>query len=391
MKIGNAIYLDHQATTPLNPNVLEQMMPFFCSEFGNPHSSEHFMGWQAMCAVDRAKSEIAITLGADTDEIIFTSGATEANNLALYGLAIGLSQRSKRNKILLSSIEHKSVYETVLNLVKYHNFTCNIIPVKSDGSISEDTFNDLIDDSVMLVSICSVNNEIGTVQNIEYLSEISKYNGALFHSDCAQALGTLNLDVSNFNIDSLSLSSHKFYGPKGIGVLYLNKDLHKYIKPIIYGGGQQNNIRSGTIPVPLCVGMGAALSFVNSEKNNGNFSEVNNLSKYFYEQLIASGLDIKLNGPEFSNRHYGNVNIQFKNCSGRDLLSSLQPMIAASTGSACNSFEIKTSYVLDAIGLSEEEANSSVRFSLGLATRKSDIEEAVFIISNAVNDLMRVY
>ena len=256
MSPENIIYADYQATTPADPRVLEKMAPYWRESFGNPHSNDHMVGWRAAEAVRESLTSVAMLIGADPDEIVFTSGATESNNLALLGLA--RRAPADRRRILVSAIEHKCVLAAAQALREHESFTVETIPVDREGFIDLDSLENMLDDTVLTASIMAVNNEVGTIQNIPAISGILGSRGILFHCDAAQA--PCAMDVGNLaaHADLISLSGHKMYGPQGIGTLYIRRDLQPDIEPIIYGGGQQNGLRSGTLPLPLCVGMAAA-------------------------------------------------------------------------------------------------------------------------------------
>lgn len=380
MNINSTIYLDYQATTPVDSIVLESMVPYFSTQFGNPHSSEHILGWQAASAIDAAKCSIANLIGADSDEIVFTSGATESNNLALFGL-VGRHQ-GKRNRILLSPIEHKSVLAVARELHNKFNIECITIPVSHEGLVDIDFIADNLNDSVLAVSIIGVNNEIGTIQPLEDIGALARRHGAVFHCDGAQAPCALDLDVFSMNIDLLSLSAHKIYGPKGIGILYVKRDLANKIEPQIFGGGQQNNIRPGTLPVPLCAGFGKAADLISGESAKHERNQIRALRDRFVDTLTKMNCQIHSNGPNNCIRHPGNSNLRFDGFSASDILSALQPNVAASSGSACTSGTTESSYVLRSIGLSDDMASSSIRFSFGRFTTEEDVDKALHCINN---------
>lgn len=388
MKIGSTVYLDHQATTPVNTRVFAEMMPFFTESFGNPHSSDHILGWESSCAVDEAAARVARMIGADADEIIFTSGATESNNFALLGLA-RRTTGVKRCRVLISAAEHKCVLAAGRALEEYHGFGVEHLPVDSSGFVKTSTLEKLLDDDVLLVSIMAVNNEIGTIQDIEGLSQIVKNYGAVFHCDAAQAPVAIELNSFSEYVDIMSLSAHKMYGPKGIGAIYIARDLHNRIEPLIYGGGQQNGLRSGTAPVPLCVGMGAAADILAEESAGEQRIELGRKRDRFVDELNCLAWPIKLIGPEGNARHPGNVNIGFSGFVAHDILTALQPHVAASTGSACTSGIPEPSHVLRALGMSSNEAESSIRFSLGFDTTDEDIVEAVGWIKETLENLSK--
>ena len=386
MKIGESIYLDHQATTPVDPRVLAKMSPFFENHFGNPHSADHILGWTAARAVDEAASSIAGMIGADADEIVFTSGATEANNLALVGLAHGLSEET-RSRILVTAIEHKSVLAVTRVLRDRLGFDVMSIPVGSNGVIELSAVEAALDEQVLVVSAMLVNNEIGSIQPIIELSELCASYGALLHCDGAQSPGATDIDQISSAVDLLSLSGHKMYGPKGIGALYVNRAIQDKLQPIIFGGEQQGRLRSGTVPTPLCVGMGAAAELVCGEAGEREREKLNALRTEFVARVLSLDWPINLNGPELQSRHPGNANIRFDGFFAHDILGALQPNLAASTGSACTTGDPEQSHVLSAIGLNQFEAESSIRFSLGRYTTLNDVEEAVAMIDGTLKRL----
>jgi len=386
MRIGKTIYLDYQATTPVDQRVIEAMIPHFSAQFGNPHSSEHVLGWQAAASVEDSKAKVAKLVGADSDEIIFTSGATESNNLALFGLA---GRRSfKRNKIMLSPIEHKSVLAVARELSNKHGIEIVMIPVSQEGLVDINFIADKMDNSVLAISINSVSNEIGTIQPLADIGVIAQKHSAIFHCDAAQALSALDVDVFEMHIDLLSLSAHKIYGPKGIGALYVKREHFNKIEPQILGGGQQNNLRSGTLPAPLCVGFGKAAELMSANNVISERKRIAVLRDRFVNNLtIHNSWNIYSNGPNNCIRHPGNSNIRFEGFSAHDILSALQPNVAASSGSACTSGTTESSYVLRAIGLSDDLASSSIRFSFGRFTSEGDIDEALGYINEALKSI----
>lgn len=393
MKIGQSIYLDHQATTPVDPRVFAEMAPYFTESFGNPHSLDHSLGWESARAVDNAAARVARLVGADADEIFFTSGATESNNLALLGLGrrfVG----STRCRILLSAVEHKCVLSAGRVLHEQYGFDVEVIPVDSEGFVDLSALEGMLREDVLAVSVMAVNNEIGTIQEMAEISKLAQNCGAILHCDAAQAPTAMNAEAIAQHSDIVSLSAHKMYGPKGIGVVVISRELQDKIEPSIYGGGQQGGLRSGTLPVPLCVGMGAAaelLATVDAEKQR---SELRRRSNVFVEKLGGLMWPVALNGPPGIGRHPSNANIRFAGFAAHDVLNVLQPRLAASTGSACTSGVQEPSHVLRAIGLNCDEAESSIRFSLGFRTSDDDVDEAVGLIEETLArlskaDLMR--
>ena len=388
MKIGKTLYFDHQATTPVDARVLAAMTPYFVESFGNPHSSDHSLGWESASAVEKAAARVARLIGADADEITFTSGATESNNLALLGLG-RRAAGGKCRRLLVSAIEHKCVLASARVLQEQFGFVVDLIPVDAEGFVKMAALEEALDDDVLAVSIMAVNNEIGTIQDIRQISELVRSHGAVFHCDAAQAPMAMDMESMASQTDMLSLSAHKMYGPKGIGAIYIARELQDQIEPLIYGGGQQNGLRSGTVPVPLCVGMGAAADIFDAAEAEEKRARLCRRRDTFVEMLKRLSWPIALNGPQGQARHPGNANIRFAEFSAEDILSALQPHLAASTGSACTSGIPEPSHVLRAIGLRSEEAESSIRFSLGFDTTDADLEEAVRLHTEALTRLAR--
>lgn len=388
MRIGDTIYLDHQATTPVDARVFAAMAQYLGESFGNPHSVDHSLGWKAARAVEDAAARVAGLIGADADEIVFTSGATEANNLALLGLGRRASG-GKRRRILVSAVEHKSVLAVGHILHEQLGYRIESVPVDAAGFVDMAALQETLSDDVLAVSIMAVNNEIGTIQDIVALSGVIKRSGALFHCDAAQAPFAIDLRNVSHVVDLLSLSSHKMYGPQGIGALFIRRDLQDHIEPLVYGGGQQQNLRSGTVPVALCVGMGTAAALLDARAAEEERAAVRRRRDSFVRKLTDLPWPIVLNGPESAQRHPGNANMRFEGFDAHDILSTLQPRLAASTGSACTSGIPEPSYVLRAIGLSSDEAESSIRFSIGRNTTDADLEEAVALIDESLAKLAK--
>ena len=386
MKIGGTIYLDHQATTPVHPRILSKMTPYFREKFGNPHSSDHFLGWESSRAVETAAARVARLIGADPDEITFTSGATESNNLGLLGLARKASGGDRR-RILVSAIEHKCVLAIGRVLEEQYGYSVEHIPVDANGFVKLAALQETLDDDVLAVSVMAVNNEIGTIQDIKEISKVVRSYGAVFHCDAAQAPLAVAMGSFAEHVDILSLSAHKMYGPKGVGVAYIRRELQDGLEPLMYGGGQQNDLRSGTVPVPLCVGMGLAAELWGTDKASKKRKTLGLMRDSFVEMLEHLGWEIEVNGPDSEARHPGNANVQFAGFSAHEILNALQPHVAASTGSACTSGMNEPSHVLRALGVGLYDAESSIRFSLGLDTTREDIEEAVAHIKSVLNRL----
>ena len=380
--VPRTIYGDYQATTPVDPRVAEQMVPYWAEEFGNPHSNDHVIGWRSAEAVRRAAESVAAFLRADTDEVVFTSGATEANNLALLGLA--RRAPSDRRRILVSAIEHKCVLAAARSLAEREGFSVESIPVDEEGFVDLNALKDMVDEKVLVVSVMAVNNEIGTIQDVEGISNLLLPHGVLFHCDAAQAPCAMEMERLASHADLISLSGHKVYGPKGIGVLYIRRDVQNRIEPILYGGGQQAGLRSGTVPTPLCVGMEAAVDTLRSPEGAEERQRVASQRDEFIRLLQESSPSVAVNGPKGECRHPGNANLRFGGLVAQDILGTLQPHLAASTGAACTSGIPEPSHVLRAIGLSMAEVESSIRFSFGRFTTDAEVEEAAHLVRAAI-------
>ena len=385
MSPTTTIYADYQATTPVDPRVVEAMAPYWNGQFGNPHSSDHAVGWNAAKVISSAAETVARLLGADADEVIFTSGATEANNLALFGLAARAPEG--RNRILVSPIEHKCVLAATRALAEQKGLVIESIPVSKSGAIDLIELEAILDDTVLVTSVMAVNNEIGTIQHLPEIASMHKRHGILFHCDAAQAPCAIDMHTISDLADLVSISGHKIYGPQGIGVLFVRREVQDNLEPLIYGGGQQNGLRSGTVPVALCAGMAAACDILDSPDTQSERRQIASLRNKFLHLLGSSVYAVILNGPATEQRHPGNANVQFPGFDAHDLLNAMQPKIAASTGSACASGMPETSHVLDAIGLSETQRNSSIRFSFGRFTTEADVEQAAGFIITALESL----
>ena len=305
----NTIYADYQATTPVDPRVVKKMSPYWHESFGNPHSSDHVVGWGAAEAVRESQTSVAGLIGADPDEIVFTSGATEANNLALFGLARRAPEG--RRQILVSAIEHKCVLAAARALAEREGFIVEIIPVDGEGFADLNALENMLDDNVLVVSVMAVNNEVGTIQDIPRISGMLAGSGVLFHCDAAQAPTAMDVSELAIHADLISLSGHKAYGPQGIGALYIRRDVQESVEPIIYGGGQQNGLRSGTVPVPLCAGMAAAVDILRTDEGAEERGRVAGQRDAFVGLLQNSGFPAVINGPTGERRHPGNANLQF--------------------------------------------------------------------------------
>ncbi len=377
--VKDGVYMDYQATTPTDPRVVEAMQPYWSTVYGNPHSADHAFGWRADAAVETARRLIAALIGADPDEIVFTSGATEANNLAVLGIARASSPA--RRRIVVSAIEHKCVLAAARAAIE-EGFEVISVPVGIDGIVDPRAVAAVVNDRTALVSVIMVNNEIGTVQPLSEIAAICAKAGAVFHTDAAQALTALPIDAATLGADLMSLSAHKAYGPKGVGALYVRRNLSLRPTPIIHGGGQEGGLRSGTLPTPLCVGFGEACRILGNERDN-DAERIRILRDGFLAKLREAVPRLEVNGHQAS-RHPGNLNLLFPAIDASMLLHNLHPTLAASTGSACTSGQPEPSHVLRAIGLSEQDALSSVRFSIGRFTQSVEIDIAIDAIKSVL-------
>jgi cysteine desulfurase len=375
------IYLDNNATTPTDPRVIEAMNPWWFENCGNPHSGDHWFGWTANQAVEKARLQVASLIGGDENDILFTSGATEANNLSLLGAAG--CRGEERRKVIVSAVEHKCVLESA-SALKRMGFSVDVAPVDSEGIIDLDVLSKLLDERTSIVSVMLVNNEIGSIQPIEEVSKLCASVGAWLHCDAAQAPAAVPFNVDDLGIDLLSLSAHKIYGPKGIGAMFARSDILARLQPQTFGGGQEKNVRSGTIPTPLVVGFGEAADIMGREFSGENQS-LRQLTLALWEGICRLDNTTHLNGPPHR-RHPGNLNIQFPGRDASALIGALQPNVAASTGSACTTGTPEPSHVLQAIGLSMTEAESSVRFGVGRFTTLEDIERALSYLDSALRN-----
>jgi len=374
------IYMDNHATTPLDPRVLDAMMPYFTSTFGNAASRNHSFGWEAEKAVERAREQVAKLIGATAKEIIFTSGATESNNLALKGIAE--MYRERGNHIITQVTEHKAILDTCKKLEK-QGYRVTFLPVGADGLIDIEDLKRAIDDKTILVSIMAANNEIGVLQPIREIGAICHEKGILFHSDAVQAVGKIPVDVQKDNIDVLSLSGHKIYGPKGVGALYVRRrNPRVQISEQINGGGHERGMRSGTLNVPGIVGLGAASEIAMNEMEAEAKRETE-LRDYLKNKL-ENALDyVHVNGN--MERHLpGNLNMSFVYVEGESLLMGIND-VAVSSGSACTSATLEPSYVLKALGLGDDVAHSSIRFGLGRFNTKAEVD----YVANKVIDVVK--
>ncbi|KAB8338913.1 hypothetical protein FH972_021853 [Carpinus fangiana] len=376
------IYLDMQATTPLDPRVLDAMLPYYTGMYGNPHSRTHAYGWESEKGVEQARQHIADLIGADAKEIIFTSGATESNNMSIKGVARFFGKGGKKKHIITCQTEHKCVLDSCRNL-QDEGFEVTYLPVQNNGLVDMEQLEKAIRPDTMLVSIMTVNNEIGVVQPMEEIGKLCRKNKIFFHTDAAQAVGKMPLDVNKMNIDLMSISGHKIYGPKGIGACYVRRRPRVRINPIISGGGQERGLRSGTLAPALAIGFGEAARICKEEMNYDT-KRITELSNRLLSGLLSLEHTTQNGDPT---AHYpGCVNVSFAYVEGESLLMALKD-IALSSGSACTSASLEPSYVLRALGSSDESAHSSIRFGIGRFTTTDEVDYVLKAVKERVTFL----
>ncbi len=374
------VYLDNAATTRLDERVLAKMKPYLTEKYGNA-SSIHALGQDAFFDLEFTKEKVAKILGGEADSVIFTSGATESNNLIVKGVA--LANQNKGNKIIVSSIEHPCVRESANELARA-GFKVEFVPVSSEGIVTPEALEKLIDKETILVSIMTVNNEIGTIQDIAALAKIAHKYGAYFHTDAVQAVPYLQIDIKKMGIDLLSLSAHKFNGPKGVGVAYIGRGIK--IKPLLIGGGQENGIRSGTYNLPGIMGLAYALELAYKERT-AYLKKVKSLRDYLWQSIKKNIKNVQVNG-SLTKRVPANLNVMFGSVEGEAILMDLSfKGICVSTGSACSATDLRASYVLRAIGLDKNKLNSNIRFSLGRYNTKPEIDYTVKCLKETIKRL----
>jgi cysteine desulfurase len=380
--VKTPIYMDNNSTTRVDPRVVEAMLPYFTEKYGNAASRSHPFGWEAEAAVEEAREKIAGLIGASAKEIIFTSGATESNNLAIKGVAA--MYKKKGNHVVTQATEHKAVLDTCKRLER-EGFQVTYLPVDKFGQVHPEQVREAITDKTVLVTIMAANNEIGTLQPIKAIGKLCKEKGVLFHTDAVQAVGKVPLDVEDMGIDLLSLTAHKLYGPKGVGALYVRKkDPRVRLEPQIDGGGHERGMRSGTLAVPIIVGLGTACGIANNEmaqESEKTFRLRERLRKGIMDKLPET----YLNGHP-TERLPGNANISFAYVEGEGLMMGIKE-VAVSSGSACTSASLEPSYVLRALGVGDELAHSSIRFGMG---RFNTAEEVDFVADLVVREVSRL-
>jgi len=384
LRPNRPVYLDNQATTRCDPRVLEVMLPFFTERYGNPHSVEHVMGQDAEAAVETARAQVAALVGADMKEIVFTSGATESNNIAIKGAARFAARftnagGNERRRVVTVATEHKCVLESVADLAQ-EGFEPVFLPVRPDGLLDPAVLRDALATPTLLVSIMAVNNEIGVIQDIPSLAAIAKDAGALFHTDIAQAAGKIPLDLGGWRVDLASISGHKIYGPKGAGALFVRRRPRVRLAPLFSGGGQERGLRSGTLAAPLIVGLGEACRLAQAEMADDT-ARIAALRTRLLDRLRHDIPGIAING-SMPSRIAGNLNVTFPGATAADLMARA-PDLCVSTGSACSSAEIEPSYVLREIGLSPEAADRTLRIGIGRFTSDVDVDYAAAALAAA--------
>ena len=374
------VYLDNQATTRCDPRVVQAMLPYFTEEYGNAHSAEHAMGQRADAAVQAARAQVAALLGAEVREIVFTSGATESNNIAIKGAArFAASMGEARRRIVTVATEHKCVLEAVADL-EQEGFEPVVLPVDTDGLLDPEALRSALAVPTLLVSVMAVNNETGVIQDIAGLAEVAKQAGALFHTDAAQAVGKIPLDLSGWRVDLASVSGHKLYGPKGVGALFVRRRPRVRLLPLLSGGGQERGLRSGTLPVPLIVGLGEACRLADAEMA-AEAARLGGLRQALLQRLQAALPGLRLNGSP-TQRIAGNLNLTFPAAEAAQLMAAA-PALCVSTGSACSSAAVEPSYVLRALGLSDAAASRTLRIGLGRFTSAAEIDYAATALAAA--------
>uniref|UniRef100_A0A674PCL9 Cysteine desulfurase n=1 Tax=Takifugu rubripes TaxID=31033 RepID=A0A674PCL9_TAKRU len=374
------LYMDFQATTPMDPRVLDAMLPYQVNYYGNPHSRTHAYGWESETAMETArKQQVADLIGADPREIIFTSGATESNNMAIKGVA--RFYQSKKRHVITTQTEHKCVLDSC-RVLESEGFSVTYLPVQKNGLVDLELLEASIRPDTSLLSVMTVNNEIGVQQPIDEIGRICRSKGVFLHTDAAQAVGKIPINVSDWKVDLMSISGHKIYGPKGVGALYVRRRPRVRLEPLQSGGGQERGLRSGTVPTPLAVGLGAACSVAQQEIEYDH-QRVSMLANRLVQKIMSAIPDVVMNGDP-NQRYPGCVNLSFAYVEGESLLMALKD-VALSSGSACTSASLEPSYVLRAIGADEDLAHSSIRFGIGRFTTEEEVdytaEKCIFHVS----------
>lgn len=380
---GRPLYLDMQATTPIDPRVIDAMLPYFTDQYGNPHSRTHMYGWESEDAVEKARKQVASLIGADPKEIIFTSGATESNNLAIKGVAN--FYKEKKNHIITLQTDHKCVLDSCRYL-QNRGFKVTYLPVKKDGLVDLQLLQDSITPETVMVSVMMVNNEIGVIQPTKEIGKMCRERKIFFHSDAAQAVGKIPINVNENNIDLMSISGHKIYGPKGVGAIYIRRRPRVRLEAQMNGGGQERGIRSGTVPASLAVGLGIACDIAQRDMVSDT-AHIRAMAERLQHGITSQCDGVVLNGPQNTEQRYvGNMNLSFSYVEGESLIMGLKDL-AVSSGSACTSASLEPSYVLRALGVEEDMAHTSLRFGLGRFTTAAEVDRAVELTVRHVTKL----
>jgi len=383
--VDTPIYLDHHATTPVDKKVIEEMTPYFTENYGNPASEDHIFGAKAKKAVNQARERVSEAVNCREEEIIFTSGATESDNLAIRGAADYAADHDKGSHIITAVTEHEAVLEVCEDL-ETDGFNVTFLPVDENGKVDPEDIKDAIRDETILISIMAANNEIGTIAPLKEIGEIAKEKEVFFHTDAVQALGYLPIDVEEMGIDLMSISAHKIYGPKGVGALYVRRRNPKVkLNPLLHGGGHERGWRSGTLNVPAIVGFGKAVQLADQNMEERS-QHVNDLTSYMWDRLNDELDDVVLNGHP-RDRIPNNLNISFTGVENKALVKNLQPDIAVSAGSACTTGTVEASHVLQAVTDDEDVWHHAIRFGLGKDNTQEEIDYVTDEVIQIVNRL----
>ncbi len=386
--LEDAVYLDHHATTPVDERVAEDMTPYLTENFGNPASDDHLYGAKAKEGVEQAREQISGVLNCRKEEIIFTSGATESDNLAIKGVADCAERKNKGSHIITGETEHEAVLEAC-EALEERGFDVTYLPVNENGLVDPNDVEETIQDDTLLISIMAVNNEIGTIAPLKEIGEIAKDNEVFLHTDAVQAVSYIPIDVEEMGIDLMSISAHKIYGPKGIGALYVRRRNPKVkLEPLIHGGGHERGWRSGTLNVPSIVGLGKAVQLADQEMEERR-QYAGELTSYMWDRFDSELDDVVLNGHP-KKRIPNNLNVSFLGVENKALVQNLQPEIAVSAGSACTTGKVEASHVLQALGGDEERWHSAVRFGIGKDNTREEIEYATDQVIQSVSRLRKL-
>lgn len=386
--LADAVYLDHHATTPVDPRVADEMTPYLTENFGNPSSDDHLYGAKAKEGVNQARKRISKVFNCRKEEIIFTSGATESDNLAIKGVADYAVRENKGNHIITGKTEHEAVLEAC-EILEERGLDVTYLSVDEHGLIDPADVERAVRDDTFLISIMAANNEIGTIAPLKEIGNIAKNNEIFFHTDAVQAVGYFSIDIEEMGIDLMSISAHKVYGPKGIGALYVRRRNPKVkLDPLIHGGGHERGWRSGTLNVPAIVGFGKAVQLADNEMEERS-QHVNELASYMWNHINSKLDDVILNGHP-TKRIPNNLNLSFLGVENKALVQNLQPEIAVSAGSACTTGKVEASHVLQALGGSEERWHSAVRFGFGKDNTQDEIEYATERVIQSVSRLRKL-